>query len=129
MFVFRHVILVARHVFNKNIGRIRSFFISISPITQLLAFLEIGSFKFSDFWHKGAWLKTLECDGAWFSKKIFGQIWAKKRLKNGFFGLCEKLDHFFSDFLHESRVSSYVNDGLSRFSQKFFLAQKTHLYL
>ena len=28
-----------------------------------------------------------------FEKKILGQIWARKRLKSGFFGLSEKLDH------------------------------------
>ena len=57
-----------------------------SFVRSLPAFLEIGSFKFSDFWHKGALLYTLECDGARFSKKkkILRKLGPKNGWKTGF---------------------------------------------
>ena len=56
-----------------------------------------------------------------FLKKKIGQIWAKKRLKNGFFGLSEKLDHFFF-LIFDTKVGYHRRYmmALADFHRKFF---------
>ena len=95
MFELKHKILVVRRVFVRKWAEFDLFLQAHPQLFSYQLFSTLTHLNFLNFSTKVHDYKPSNVTESDFRKKIFCSNLGQKTSKNGFFGLCEKLDHLF----------------------------------